>query len=510
MDENLILPRLVRRHALERPDETAFVSIGQGALTWAALWQRSGQWAAWLQQHGVVHGSHVVSLLPQSLEAACLWLACSRIGAVEVCVNADYRGQWLQHALAISRAEVLVIGSGQAAHVEPALAGTGIKRVLKHDETGNGPLALQSEGVADEPAPHAHACILYTSGTTGPSKAVQIPWPMLQLCCSVGSEWEAPGRSVYYVPYAPNHLSGRSALYRAALSGGCAVVRPLFSASAFWNDVREHGCTWALLYAAPTRFLLSRPPEADDSRNPLQLVLMCPLLPEVDEFKRRFEVEVFSLYGMTEIGNPFALSPEECTSALAGCGGRPLPQVEIALLDTQGQPVAPGESGELVLRAQDPALLMAGYLDEPEATARAWRDGWFHTGDVMRADAEGRLFWVDRRKDMIRRRGENVSSAELEAAVLSHASVAEAAAVGIPSPLGDEDILVVVVLRPGMALPAQALTEHLEPRVPRFALPRFVRFVTSMPRTQGTQRVRKSELREQGVTPETWDRTHGR
>lgn len=521
MTERLPLPQLVRRHAAERGDTTALTSIGQGSLTWSELWHRSGQWACWLQRHGVAASAHVASLLPQSLEAACLWLACSRIGAVEVCINADYRGEWLRHALSAARARVLVIGADQWAQVRPALAGTGICSVLIHDRhatavpAADGSVSLAQDrpeacadaarDLVDAPA-HALACILFTSGTTGPSKAVQIPWPMLHLCCSVGQEWEAPGRSIYYLPYAPNHLSGRSALYRAALSGGSAVVRPLFSAGAFWSDVRDHGCTWALLYAAPTRFLLARTPQPDDADHPLRLVLMCPLLPEVDAFKQRFGVEVFSVYGMTEIGNPFVLPPAQASAALAGCGGRPLPQIEARLVDGAGRTVATGQPGELIVRAEDRALLMAGYLGEAQATAEAWRDGWFHTGDILRADGEGRLYYVDRRKDMIRRRGENVSSAELEAAVLTHPGVSEAAAVGVASSVGDEDILVAVVPRAGHSLRPEDLIAHLEPLVPRFALPRFVRIVGNLPRTAGTQRVRKGDIRAEGVTPDSWDR----
>lgn len=450
-----------------------------------------------------------------------MWLACGRIGAVEVCVNADYRGEWLRHALAASCASVLVINEDQWSQISPVLAGSGIRTVLIHDSHAtaaqdcNGVSVVRRgpdeypddlDGLAEAPT-NALACILYTSGTTGPSKAVQIPWSMLHLCCSVGQEWETPGRGVYYLPYAPNHLSGRSALYRAALTGGSAVVRPLFSASAFWSDIREHGCTWSLLYAAPTRFLLARAPQPDDSDHPLRLVLMCPLLPEVDAFKRRFGVEVFSVYGMTEIGNPFVLPPAEATGALAGCGGRPLPQIEARLVDGAGQSVEIGQPGELIVRAEDRSLLMTGYLGEAQATAEAWRAGWFHTGDIMRADGEGRFYYVDRRKDMIRRRGENVSSAELETAMLTHPDTSEAAAVGVASAFGDEDILVVVVPRAGCSLKPEGLIAHLEPMVPRFALPRFVRIVGALPRTAGTQRVRKSDLRAEGITPDTWDRS---
>jgi crotonobetaine/carnitine-CoA ligase len=202
-------------------------------------------------------------------------------------------------------------------------------------------------------------------------------------------------------------------------------------------------------------------------------------------------------------------APGDGRSANAGLCGRPVDWVQARLvdpLDPADQPVPPGELGELVLRGIEPSVLTPGYQGAPDATAAAWRNGWFHTGDLFTVDADGNYHYADRAKDMIRRRGENVSSIELEAAVLAHPSVAQAAAVGVDSEWGDEEILVAVVPAASGTVVVEQLVEFLRDRVPRYALPRFVRVLPALPRTQSTNRVIKTELRRHGVTPDTWDR----
>lgn len=513
------LPDLVWAHAEDRPDAIALVSVNEGSLTWRGLREQAQRWAAWLGHNGVGAGDPVVSLIPQSLAASTMWMGACVAGALEVCVNAEYRGDWLRHTLNVSGARVVVVPARLVAAVLAACSDTPVTTVLVHDDPGGGvelhsAVRVVRDGpgtinrhppIRPQPNPGDAACVLFTSGTTGASKGVVLPWAMLQACCESGMEWHDVDEPVYYVPYSPNHLSGRTALYRAALGRGRAVVRESFSTSAFWQDVRGHGCTWALLYAAPTRFLMAHAPSPDDRAHPLQLVLMCPLLKEVDDFKRRFGVDVFSVYGMTEIGNPIVLAPEDARTELAGCGGQPAAGTEVRLVAAGGQPVAVGAVGELLIRAANRDTLSTCYLGMPEETAHAWREGWFHTGDLMRADGEGRLYFVDRRKDMIRRRGENISSMELEAALLTHPAVAEAAVIGVPSDFGDEDVLAAIVVREAMAFDPAALVSHLASLVPRFALPRYVRTVQALPKTPATQRVQKAQLRDQGVATGTWD-----
>ena len=512
------LPILVDDRVRTSPDRIALTSVEQGSITWSELRRASYQWANWLRRHGVREGDKVVCLVPQSLEAAYVWLACSALGAVEVSINSAFRGDWMRHALAISTAKVVVASYRFVGQVLPCLEGAGVEALLIYDapvdSTPVAPVTVvtgspssESDVLAEEPRrpePQDIACVLYTSGTTGASKAVLVPWRQLALVLSVDPHFEQPERQVFYLPYAPYHLSGRCALYRGALAGGRTIVRESFSTSEFWTDVRRYGCTWTILYAAPTRFLMALPQTPEDRDSSLEWVLVCPLLPEVDLLKQRFGANIYSVYGMTEIGNPLRVDPTDCTSARAGCCGRTIPGVEARLADTFDHEVDRGDTGQLVLRSDQPWSFTSGYLGASEATANAWRNGWFHTGDIMRQDEDGNFYYVDRAKDMIRRRGENIASAELEAAILKHPQVAETAVVGIRSTLGDEDILAVIVAKRA-PFRGEELLEFLRDIVPRYALPRYIRVVGALPRTQATQRVEKHVLKAQGVTADCTD-----
>lgn len=522
MDERRPLPDLVRQHVAERPDQHALTSVGQGTVSWRELNEESQAWANWMRTAGVDEGDRVVTLVPQSLEAAYVWLACCGLGAVEVSVNTEFRGAWLTHALRSSEARVVVTSRRYLEQLEAVVGDTQVRAVLVYDwpdgvaapesavdvVVAPQPGEVSDLGVREEFEQRIHrvadtSCVLFTSGTTGASKAVLVPWGLLYAQSSC-DPLDKPAEQTFYVPYAPYHLSGRSALYRGAITGGHTVVRESFSTSSFWNDIREHGCTWTLLYAAPTRFLAQAPKRDDDHDNPLRRVLMCPLVPEVDDLKERFGFDVYSVWGMTETGSPLVLPVEHADRNHVGSCGRPVEGVEARLVDTYDYPVPLGTPGELVLRSDLPWRFTAGYLGVPEATALSYRNGWFHTGDVFIEQADGNYQYFDRSKDMIRRRGENVSSAELEAAVLACSGVGSAAAVGIASPFGDEDILVAVVPAPGAEVEPEALIAQLVETVPRFALPSFVRVMDEMPRTQATQRVQKHELRTAGITPDTW------
>lgn len=512
------LPVLVAERCQNQPNAAALTSADSGeTATWAQLAAGGIRWARWLAEAGVTREDRVVTLVPQSLDAAYLWLGACELGAVEVSVNSEFRGTWLAHALRASRATVAVVAKRYLAPVEAVVAETGIRTLLVHDAEPeerfescvtvdpSGPDADRGHVTYERHTPTVSdiACILYTSGTTGPSKAVQLPWGLLhaQVSCD---PLESPGDEIFYVPYAPYHLSGRGALYRGAITGGHTVVRRGFSASGFWGDVRRYGCTWTLLYAAPTRFLAAEAKRPDDADNPLRRVLMCPLVPEVDELKMRFGFDVYSVWGMTETGSPLVLPVELGDGQNVGSCGHPVEGVEARLVDSLDYPVPQGHLGELVLRSDLPWRFMVGYQGDAEATAATLRNGWFHTGDVFVEKPDGTFWYVDRRKDMIRRRGENVSSFELEAAVTAYGGITAVAAVGLPSALGDEEILVAVVPQHPEAFSAGGLYDHLVRTAPRFALPSHIRVMTELPRTQATNRVQKHDLRRVGVTDDTW------
>jgi crotonobetaine/carnitine-CoA ligase len=230
------------------------------------------------------------------------------------------------------------------------------------------------------------------------------------------------------------------------------------------------------------------------------------MIPEIEDFERRFGVRVATGYGQTETG--MAVTTGWDHGPWANCGrireDYPWPEVRIA--DEFDEPVPDGDIGEMLVRSAEPWALNVGYHKMPEQTAAAWRNGWFHTGDAFRRDADGWFYFVDRLRDTIRRRGENISSFEVETLVAEHPSVRECAAIGVPAPLGEDDVFVAVIVDDAASFDPAALLTFLEPRMPRFMLPRYVEVVDDLPRTEASMRVRKHELRTRGVTGATWDR----
>jgi crotonobetaine/carnitine-CoA ligase len=254
-------------------------------------------------------------------------------------------------------------------------------------------------------------------------------------------------------------------------------------------------------------FLMAMPAQPDDADNPLQNVSMGPLVAEVEEFKRRFGVQVSTGYGMTEIGVPMASDGWNLANGTS-CGRvrTGYPGYEVRVVDELERPLGPGEVGELLVRTAEPFTMNAGYFNMPAATAHAWRNGWFHTGDAFKYDEDGNYYFVDRIKDAIRRRGENISSFEVEAYVSKHPAVAECAAVAVPSEHSEDEVKVVIVPAPDASFDPGELIEFLVPTMPRFMIPRYVEVVDALPKTP-TMRVRKVELRAAGTVNEnTWDR----
>jgi carnitine-CoA ligase len=283
--------------------------------------------------------------------------------------------------------------------------------------------------------------------------------------------------------------------------GGSIAVSRGFSASGFWRTARELACTIAWIHSSMSLFLYKQPARPDDRDNPLRWVMMAPLIEDFAGFAERFGVRVYMVYGMTEIPCPFrVVDPVERRSL-----GVPVDDgVELRIVDEHDQPLGDEQPGELVLRHAVPWAISPGYLGDPEATARVWRNGWFHTGDVFARRASGEYYLVDRVKDSIRRRGENVSAAEVETEILSHPDVTEAAAIGVPAEL-DEEILAYAVVRPQSGLDARALHGYLLERLPYFAVPRYIALAGALPRNPAL-RVDKPQLRALGVPATAWDR----
>jgi crotonobetaine/carnitine-CoA ligase len=523
------VPVLLRRRAEDDPDGLLIQDVRGPSITNAAFHAAAMDVANALASLGVGAGDCVVTLNDARIEAHACWIGISWLGAMEVPVNPEFRGNSLIYGISDSRARVLITSN---IHLEKVW---GVRDQLPHIEQI---LTLDAEALEafpgvrtlgslaavaprhDYPDPQLMDpyAVIYTSGTTGPSKGVVVPWGSLEYAVLdrlyAGDRPEDYVDPAFYSPWPMFHSSGRTGLAFAALRGGRFVIRERLSASAFWDDVRRFGCTHAHLLGV-AGYLFVQPPQPDDADNPLKRVLMNPVIDEYREFERRFGVVVSTGWGMTEIGFPTAASdlPNARTC------GKLSPLYDARLVDDDGQDVAEGAVGQLIIRPRRPWLLLKEYLGKPEATAKGWRDGWFFTGDALRRDGDGFYYFVDRVADYLRVRGENVSSVELENEVRAHPDVSDVAAVGVQSALAaaaaegaipraatrEDEIKLVVLRYPGSTLSERQLFEFLAPRVPRFMAPRFIEFVDELPRTP-TGKIQKKALRTEILSARTWDR----
>jgi len=513
MDEAQVLPNLLADRASETPDRTFMQHVDGSTLTFGQLDTEVRKWAAALAANGIGPGDTVVVMLDNSFESAMTWLAVSRLGAIEVQVNTAYLGRILIHVANNSGAHLAIVGSRFVDRFNQIADDLESLRtlVVVGDPPADSPFTTRSaaeligadhpEPTLVRPAPHDTACILYTSGTTGPSKGVIIPWAQAHATPSGCIPLDGLGPDdAWYSPFPMFHMSGKLALYGSALFGGRFVLRGFFKTDEFWDDIRRFDCSTTMLIGSTPAFVWNLPNEGRDRDHPLQNVLMAPTPDDPQAFMDRFGFRISTVFNMTEISCPvmsgWELGPK-------GSAGRLRPGYQVRIVDEQDRLVGPGELGEIVVRSDEPWVLMAGYWRNPEATVVAWRNYWFHTGDAGRYDEDGNYYFVDRIKDAIRVRGENVSSMELEAVINDYPHVVEAAAVGVPSEYGEEDIKVYVVAADYGFEPVE-LMNFLLPRLPRFMMPRYIVTVDDLPKTP-TEKVRKHLLRER-EDEEVWDR----
>ena len=503
------------------PDRLAMVDLDGRSRSYADVLAAVARWAAAFRRLGVGRGQTVVTMLPNSFEAYDAWLGLSWLGAIEVPANNMYRGEMLRYLVDNSQAEVVIISRRFASRLVPILPDLPrVRAVVVPDSIAElqdlpvrvvaGADFLTDTSVDLEgPGPEIHdvSAMVYTSGTTGPSKGVLVPWGELAEATRFVPEGFVEEEDPYFSAFPPFHLGGKAALCTALNAGGHIILRETFSVTEFWNDMRRHGVRAAGLLGPMVAMLLATPPRADDADNPLESVLTAPVIATIDEFQRRFGIgRVASGFAMTEIGFPLSTGWAAPNTRTCGRVREGAPHYELKVVDQHDEEVGPGQVGELVVRTRDPWVMNVGYWQMPEATAAAWRNGWFHTGDAFTYDDDGWFYFVDRIKDALRRRGENISSFEVEAGINEHPAVRESAVIGVPSELGEEDVKAVIVLREGQELRAEELMEFLVPRMPRFMIPRYVEFVPDLPKTDATMRTRKVELRAAPINADTWDR----
>lgn len=507
---------LLSHQVAERPDRACLIYEDRqwSYAEFAAEVERVARAFAAL---GLRPGQCVAILLPNCSEFLCTVFAMARTGGVFVPLNTAQTAGELQYLLAHSEARYLLTTDAFMPLIQGirrdcpelkqviALDPPGGKGVLGWDEFIRG---AERRPALAEVSPEDMASIIYTSGTTDRPKGVMLKHHAFAFAPSHRARalgWTAADRVLVVMPLF--HVNALCHMTLAMMSvGGVVVLRERFSASRFWDDVRRHGVTTSSIMQTIPRILLNLPPHPADADTPLRQV-MALLPPDVHlEFERRFGVTAIPTYSLTE-DLLSVLGPLDATRRRLGSCGVPIaPDVHrVRVVNEEGNSCTPGELGEIV--KQSPAVMM-GYYKNPEATAAALRDGWLHTGDLGYLDENGFLYFVDRKKDIIKRSGENIASAEVERVLNSHPLIAESAAVAVPDVIRQEEVKACVVLTPGASsddLPPERLWQFCAEHLAAFKIPRYLDYRPELPKTPSSK-VQKHLLRDEGVGPEVADR----
>ncbi|AWK90122.1 ATP-dependent acyl-CoA ligase [Azospirillum thermophilum] len=500
-----MLAAMARRHG----DRPVFAAGDTRWTVAGALDAAAGRGAALLAA-GIRRGDRVAILCGNRAEVLETVLGCGWIGAVAVPINSAAQGPQLGYYLRNSGARLLVAEAGFL----PRLAFAGdeplpLERIWVLGGGADHPLAqpFPPPGPAAEPAdvtPGEPFAILYTSGTTGPSKGVLCPHAQYYWWgVNTAALLEVGPEDVLVTTLPLFHINALNSFAQALLTGARMVLEPKFSASGFWPSMIEAGATVVYLLGAMVPILLSRPAGAAERAHRVRVGLGPGVPPDlIRAFRERTGVPLLEGYGSTETNFVIGATAAE---QRPGSIGRVRPGFHARVVDEQDAELPAGEAGELVLRADEPFAFSTGYFGMPDKTVEAWRNLWFHTGDRVVREADGGFRFVDRLKDAIRRRGENISSHEVEQVLLSHPAIATAAVFPVRSELAEDEVMAAIVPKPGEELDPVALMKFCEPRLPHFAIPRFVEVMEELPRTENGK-VQKFRLRERGRTAATWDR----
>ncbi len=493
----VVLRHLLERNAEEVPRKECILFEEGDSWTYEEGLKQAYQAANALSEIGIQRGENVLVFLPNTKDWIRSWWGITTLGAVVVPVNTSFKGEMLKHAFQEIHANYVITTPDLGEKIQG----------LDLDITLIDPSTL-TEGSGNEPKlerpiePWDIHTLIFTSGSTGRSKAVNTPYFHLYMA---GIPWwsRATSDDTFLAMFPNYHTSGMVPLISFWSKKGRIALRKAFSASQYLDTVRKCRVTIGLLIGTMPEFVASMLPLPDDADNPLRAVMSIPMVKDPDAFKRRFGVEeLISVYGSTDVSIPImTMGPDANIQSL----GTVRKGIQVRVVDDHDIPVPTGKVGELIIRTDRPWEMNAGYYGRPEQTAYAWRNGWFNTEDLVTCDNEGNYYLVGRKKDAIRRRGENISSFEVEREVMAHHNILEAACVGVPAKFGEDEVKVFVVPRKMEQFDPVELIEFLIPRMPYFMVPRFVEAVPELPKTH-TDRIKKYELREWGNSENTWDR----
>ena len=513
--EHRSLPKILTLQA--RLKDKIFIKSKQGTISYEEAADVAALIAGNLSSQGIHKSDRVVVLLPNGLEILEVFLGAGWLGAIFVPINLAFKGKQLEHLLQLVDPAAIVVSSSLTSNLDgidldlPLLKKIWIVSDTEKQsptqllglaaemwERGSTRLADQAIGPGDPLA------ILYTSGTTGPSKGVVCPhgqffwWGKL-----TGRSLNLAQDDIAYTVLPMTHTNALNTLWQALLAGATYCFGTRFSASKFMQELVESEATVTYLLGSMIYMLLKQPESEYESTHKVR----CALSPAtskklVKQFRERVGIELFEGYGSTETNMVIS---NRVGGYEPGAMGRVQPEFETRIVDDLDQDVPEGEAGQLLIRNREPFSMASGYFRNPEATIAAWRNLWFHSGDQVRMDSKGVFHFLDRTKDAIRRRGENISSWEVEQALNSHDDIVNSAVVGVPSELGEEEVMAFIVARSDSQIRPQDIVDYLESEIAYFAVPRYLEFVSEFPQTENGK-VQKFALKERGVGAKTWDR----
>lgn len=477
---------------------------------------------------GIKKQEKVAVYMPNSDDYVITWFGILKMGAVMVPINNAYVMDFLQYIIDSSDAKVLFIAeeyldrmfpiAEKIPQLEHVIVWTrdGNSRFKKHDFNFKKMISYSkfiTPQSAKEPKVDItfmdYARLMYTSGTTGRSKGVMRPSAADYSSARNYAEIMDVGPKDVCFTCLPLFHSNAMVMtvYPALIKGAKTVVEEKYSASNFWKWIVDHKVTKFNIVGTISYFLWNTPPVPEEKKHKVKLVLGSPAPHDmIEEFMERFNIKFMEGYGLTEIGQCTWMRPGE--PFRVGSCGKEAPNYEIIIANPETDEEVPrGEIGEILVRPRMPNVMLHYYHKMPEKTVQDFRNFWFHTGDAGRMDKDGYIYFVDRVKDYIRRRGENISSFEVEKIVNTYPRVEESAAIGVKAEEGkyaENELMILIIPKEGKKIDPEKLIKFLEPKMPRFMIPRYIRFVNSFPKT-GTQRTQKNKLREQGITKDTWD-----
>lgn len=514
MSEAIDTLSAIVEHQAETLGDKPFMLFEDRVISFVELNREVNRVANGLRELGVRAGVGVSIMMANSPEWLLVYLATQKLNAYAVPVNIALKGDGLRHIIDHSDSKVLVVDDtfideiaavrSELPQLEHIVGYRTEGRTLPNDWLD---LADVMDGSDENPGVEIRqgeiSAIMYTSGTTGLPKGVVSRYRPMVFPPQVGFGPAIDGdEDIMYTCLPLFHANALSlTTLRALQTGTTMALSRRFSASRFWDEIRRYEVTTFNALGAMIPILLKQPPRENDRDNPVKTVFSAACPANVwEEFENRFDVRIVEGYGAVD-GGGFAVV--NLGNAPKGSIGKPANRYRLVDDDRNDVPV--GNSGELIFEVDDFNARRVEYYKNEEAGNARIVDGWFHTGDMMHADEDGNLYFDDRKTDSLRRRGENISAWEVEREINAHPAVLESAVFGVPSDLGEDDVMAVVQLKPGETLTAEQLIEHCEARLARFMVPRYVEFRETLPKT-GTHRTQKSVLKKEGVGPDTWDR----